>query len=1044
MNNSAVMDFWRLAVQSRLLTADQGKELAREYLSMSGAAGGAPGQGNAKTLAEWLVSRNIISRYQAKVLLAGKAGPFQYGDYQVYDRESSGRLSGLFRAVHVPTRHPVLLQFVAGDTARDPKQWTLLASHAQMLAHTEQPRVAACYEPVDVGSHKFLVLEDLRGRSLEERLADGALPAEEAAHWAREAALAIDALGRAGVTHGDIRPSQIWLGEDGGLRLFPDLLAPLRKLDWREADATGETLERADYAAPELADKPRPDPLSDLYALGCVLYQMLSGRPPFAGGDVASKHSRHAKEAIAPLDPRWVPPGLAQVVSYLMAKNRDVRYQRGADAAEHLLAFIGPTWQALPQPTPPATLAAYRRQVRQKQQELLAKARNQAAPVVAPVGVGAKPGVDLPRGAAAPRVAVGDATEEGGTRPGRRRAKAGATPWVIGGTLSAAALVTVLLVAFLGGDGSTTSGSGDDTSEDVKIASNVGTSTPGTLAGGSGTSGTGSTAGGANTPGTSGPGATTNSSTGNPADVAEPAGPEYVADDGMTLWGAPTSGAPIDWSLAPAAGVAYGAVRPAELLGSDAGRRFVNSLGPAFVAWRETWERAAGVSLDQVEQLRITWVDNGDELPRPAYAVRLTNAKPIMELLGAWQEPVGTAGDAGVVYKSDSLSYYVPTANTPAAGAPAAAGAAPTPVGNAASGEVAPGDAVIEFALGGAEDMQDVADRRGVAPTMRSAFAKLAEWSDAEQQLTLLVTPFDLDNKFFRDGRNFYFGDPIKVREPLAWLLGEGLEAVQVSLHVDDSLLYVESRLLPEAELKPVDLAARLREHVGELRPRLLEYLARLTPGPYWSKFAFQFPAMLQQLTDHTRIQVEGQRNQEQVVMNAILPGIAAHNLAFGLEMTLASTPGAAVAAGPTTVAEAPPKTLEELLTRKVTVIFDQQSLEASMKAIVAETKAVYELPFEFDIKLIGGDLEKNGITRNQQIRNIAERDKPIHEILTTFVMRANPVTTVKTPDELDQKLIWVIGPDPDDPSRTLVLITTRDAAAAKQYKLPAAFVPKQ
>ena len=60
------------------------------------------------------MARNVLSKYQTTILLAGRPGPFYYGDYKVYDRVEQGRLAGQFRAVHAPTGHPVLLQFLTG------------------------------------------------------------------------------------------------------------------------------------------------------------------------------------------------------------------------------------------------------------------------------------------------------------------------------------------------------------------------------------------------------------------------------------------------------------------------------------------------------------------------------------------------------------------------------------------------------------------------------------------------------------------------------------------------------------------------------------------------------------------------------------------------------------------------------------------------------------------------------------------------------------------------------------------------------------------
>jgi eukaryotic-like serine/threonine-protein kinase len=83
--------------------------------------------------------------------------------------------------------------------------------------------------------------------------------------------------------------------------------------------------------------------------------------------------------------------------------------------------------------------------------------------------------------------------------------------------------------------------------------------------------------------------------------------------------------------------------------------------------------------------------------------------------------------------------------------------------------------------------------------------------------------------------------------------------------------------------------------------------------------------------------------------------------------------------------------------------------------------------------------LKIEGITRNQSIRDFDQKDQTVADILTALVRKANPVTTVKDPSEKDQKLVWVIGPDPEG-GKEVVLITTRAAAGAKKYVLPGVF----
>jgi hypothetical protein len=128
-------------------------------------------------------------------------------------------------------------------------------------------------------------------------------------------------------------------------------------------------------------------------------------------------------------------------------------------------------------------------------------------------------------------------------------------------------------------------------------------------------------------------------------------------------------------------------------------------------------------------------------------------------------------------------------------------------------------------------------------------------------------------------------------------------------------------------------------------------------------------------------------------------------------------------------------------LAEKTTLRLDASNLEVVMQDIVEDVHNTYpQLPFEFDIKIVGEDLLKDGITRNQPIKDFAVENVPISEVLTAITMRCNPITTVKKPGEKDQKLVWVIGDDPGPAERRIVLITSRDGAANRKIELPAVF----
>jgi hypothetical protein len=357
----AIAEFWKLAVESRLLAPADCRRLEAAFTHVKGAAN----QGNAGTLGEWLVTKGALSRYQVQTLLARRAGPFVFGDYCVYDRIRSkeGRLAGLYRAMHIATRHPVLLYFMSPEIAGNAEAWQAAAGQLAWACWVGHPYVCECHQLVDLGKFKVVAIENLPGQTAAARLAEGVrFPPQEACRLAFQAALGLARLHQLGLVHGEIQPDDLWLTPDGNLKLLQVPLAPEplrgpRPLDW--TSPTTKLLTATDYAAPELAYENRPpDPLTDIYALGATLFHLISGTAPFAGGDLGDKMARHAGEPVASLAAFGAPPQLDQVIAYMTAKDPSQRYQQAAQLAEALAYFVDPAAISAA-PTCAPTLPAY-------------------------------------------------------------------------------------------------------------------------------------------------------------------------------------------------------------------------------------------------------------------------------------------------------------------------------------------------------------------------------------------------------------------------------------------------------------------------------------------------------------------------------------------------------------------------------------------------------------------------------------------------------------------------------------------------------------
>ena len=357
----AIGDFWNLAVESRLLSPADCQQWDAAFAHVKGAAS----QGNAATLGQWLVANGALSGYQVQTLLSGHAGPFLFGDYCVYDRirSKAGRLAGLYRALHIGTRHPVLLCFLSSEIVRNPEAREAAARQLAWACWVGHPYVCECHQLLDLCAYQVAVIENLIGEPAGLRLTGGSpFAPQDACRVAYQAALGVGRMHQLGFAHGEIRPDNLWLTPDGSLKLLQAPLAPQplegpAPLDW--ANPSDKLLSAALYAAPELAQPGRPpDALSDVYALGATLFHLLSGAPPFAGSDPATVMARHAAEPVASLAALGIPPQLDQMIAYLMAKDPSQRYPQACQVAEGLAYFVDPAVANAPPPTQP-TLPAY-------------------------------------------------------------------------------------------------------------------------------------------------------------------------------------------------------------------------------------------------------------------------------------------------------------------------------------------------------------------------------------------------------------------------------------------------------------------------------------------------------------------------------------------------------------------------------------------------------------------------------------------------------------------------------------------------------------
>jgi serine/threonine-protein kinase len=195
-----------------------------------------------------------------------------------------------------------------------------------LLGRLSHPNVVPVFANGTDDGRPYLVMAYIEGPSLDRVLADGPLPVDEAVTLAADVAAGLAAAHAAGVVHRDVKPANIVLGDDGVPHLVDFGIA--RADDLTAMTRADHVLGTASYLSPEQARGEVPGPASDVYALGCVLHELLTGRPPFTGDTplaVAYKHVHDEPPRLAD-----VPADVEAVVRRALAKDPAERYATGA------------------------------------------------------------------------------------------------------------------------------------------------------------------------------------------------------------------------------------------------------------------------------------------------------------------------------------------------------------------------------------------------------------------------------------------------------------------------------------------------------------------------------------------------------------------------------------------------------------------------------------------------------------------------------------------------------------------------------------------
>jgi eukaryotic-like serine/threonine-protein kinase len=287
------------------------------------------------------------------------------GPYEIVAPLGAGAMGEVYRARDTRLGREVALKLLPSQFTTDAERIARFEREARLLASLNHPHIGAIYGFEDAGNARALVLELVEGKTLEDRVLRGALPLSEALAVAQQIADALDAAHRAGIVHRDLKPSNIKITPDGVVKVLDfgiaKALAPEGTAAERSESPTmtaGETMlggivGTAAYMSPEQARGQPVDKRTDIWAFGCVLFEMLIGASAFARGTVTDTLA-----AVVGAEPEWkslpapTPGSMRRLLTRCMQKDARRRLHDIADARIEIEDTMAAPAEPIVAPTP--------------------------------------------------------------------------------------------------------------------------------------------------------------------------------------------------------------------------------------------------------------------------------------------------------------------------------------------------------------------------------------------------------------------------------------------------------------------------------------------------------------------------------------------------------------------------------------------------------------------------------------------------------------------------------------------------------------------
>ncbi|MFW0793161.1 Stk1 family PASTA domain-containing Ser/Thr kinase [Gordonia sp. CPCC 205515] len=267
--------------------------------------------------------------------------------YELGETLGFGGMSEVHFARDLRLHRDVAVKVLRADLARDPTFYLRFRREAQNAAKLNHPTIVQVFDTGEAetedGPLPFIVMEYVDGDTLRDVLrSNGPIAPRQAMTWMADVAAAMDFSHRNGIVHRDMKPANVMIDRSGAVKVMDFGIARAMGDATSTMTQTSAVMGTAQYLSPEQARGIKVDPRSDIYSMGCVLFELLTGEPPFTGDSPVAVAHQHVHE-----DPPWpsairpeIPRSLDSVVLKAMSKNPANRYQSAADLRADLIKVL--------------------------------------------------------------------------------------------------------------------------------------------------------------------------------------------------------------------------------------------------------------------------------------------------------------------------------------------------------------------------------------------------------------------------------------------------------------------------------------------------------------------------------------------------------------------------------------------------------------------------------------------------------------------------------------------------------------------------------